>query len=81
MIDNDTCKVPGRMIYDKYSGGNGAGALNELSPTSMFGVCKVEKAGPVLINTRITTVPGYTLAPCYTGWDASLFSMEVEEVP
>jgi hypothetical protein len=84
MVDEDTCKS-GRLVFDKYTGGNMGSpgvTLNELEPASVFGVCRVEKTGPVTITARIIPVPGYNMGTdCNTGFNHQLYSMEVEEVP
>jgi hypothetical protein len=73
-----SCAMPGKLIYDQYS----IAAFNQHRPQAVFGTCSGLAAGNYNIQITVSTAPGYLAANsnCYTGWNASYWSIEAEEV-
>ncbi len=77
LFNGVSCTSPGPIVFDKYEGGTSS---NRHDPATVFGTCFGLAAGTVNVTTRTTTVPGYGVGDCYTGWNGQLVSFEVEEV-
>jgi hypothetical protein len=83
LFNGAPCAMPGRLIYDQYSLPN----FNQHRPQAVNGTCFGIAAGGLAagsynVQISVSTAPGYVAANsnCYTGWNASYWSIEAEEV-
>jgi hypothetical protein len=78
LFNGQPCATPGRLIYDEYAFPNS----NIHRPQTVTGTCMGLAAGNYTIQVAVATAPGYVAAnsDCYTGWNASYWSIEAEEV-
>jgi len=73
LIDGNTCPS-GALVYDISTN------INIFRSASVFGYCKVPAAGSHTITIHSGPVPGSVEGQCYTGWSASRWTLEAEEV-
>jgi hypothetical protein len=76
LFNGQSCPNPGPLTYSKYSNGNS----NAHDPGTVVGTCFGLPAGSVTVTTRVMMHPGYANGGCYTGWNNTRISLEVEEV-
>lgn len=67
---------PGQpLVYDYYTSGD-----NTHRSRTVVGYCNGIGAGSKQIQVWVSSTPGYSGADCYTGWNASTWVLEAEEV-